>query len=142
MIIALLSLNPTQALRGLLISLRDRAERIAAAVDKRYGADKTGAEMPDWIVDKKRRPERIRQAKAELEAEAKASAADFASSAPRFREGAGRVRLHRPQSSQACPTAESVCSAVVSEIAGDATSHHNTINAVLNIPTATIWSCS
>src|SRR6516162_8523975 len=40
----------------------------------RYGADKTGEEMPDWIVDKKPRAERIRQAKAELEAEAKAAA--------------------------------------------------------------------
>jgi hypothetical protein len=37
-------------------------------------ADKTGEEMPDWIADKKRRAERIREAKAELEAEAKAAA--------------------------------------------------------------------
>src|SRR5271168_235365 len=36
--------------------------------------DKTGEEMPDWIADKKRRAERIREAKAELEAEAKAAA--------------------------------------------------------------------
>ena len=42
--------------------------------DKRYGADKTGEEMPDWVADKKRRAERIRKAKAELEAEAKAAA--------------------------------------------------------------------
>jgi hypothetical protein len=42
--------------------------------DKRYGADKTGEEMPDWVTDNKRRAERVRQAKAELEREAKASA--------------------------------------------------------------------
>src|ERR1700741_654548 len=36
-----------------------------AEEDKLYGADKTGEEMPDWVADKKRRAERIRQAKAE-----------------------------------------------------------------------------
>jgi hypothetical protein len=41
-----------------------------AEEDKLHGRDKTGDEMPDWIADKKRRAERIRQAKAELEAEA------------------------------------------------------------------------
>jgi hypothetical protein len=41
---------------------------------KLYGADNTGEEMPAWVADKKRRAERIRQAKAELEAEAKAAA--------------------------------------------------------------------
>src|ERR1700704_3748075 len=45
-----------------------------AAEDKLHGRDKTGDEMPDWVADKKRRAERIRQAKAELEAEAKAAA--------------------------------------------------------------------
>ena len=36
------------------------AEATDAEEDKRYGADKTGEEMPDWIADKKRRSERIR----------------------------------------------------------------------------------
>jgi transposase len=45
-----------------------------AAEDKLHGHDKTGEEMPDWVADKKRRAEKIRQAKAELEAEAKAAA--------------------------------------------------------------------
>jgi hypothetical protein len=49
------------------------AEATDAEEDKRYGGDKTGEEMPDWVADKKRRAERIRQAKAELEAEAKAA---------------------------------------------------------------------
>lgn len=50
------------------------AEAADAAEDKLHGRDKTGEEMPDWVADKKRRAERIRQAKAELEAEAKAEA--------------------------------------------------------------------
>src|SRR5436305_12455494 len=50
------------------------AEAADAEEDKRYGVDKTGEEMPDWVTNKKRRAERIRQAKAELEAEAKALA--------------------------------------------------------------------
>jgi hypothetical protein len=37
---------------------------------------KAGEELPDWIADKKRRAERIREAKAELEAEAKADRCD------------------------------------------------------------------
>src|SRR3954466_13399214 len=50
------------------------AEAADAKEDKLHGRDKTGDEMPEWVADKKRRAERIRQAKAELEAEAKAAA--------------------------------------------------------------------
>jgi transposase len=50
------------------------AEVADANEDERHGGDKTGDEMPEWVADKKRRAERIRQAKAELEAEAKAAA--------------------------------------------------------------------
>jgi transposase len=50
------------------------AEAVDAEEDKLHGRDKTGDEMPEWVADKKRRAERIRQAKAELEAEAKAAA--------------------------------------------------------------------
>jgi transposase len=50
------------------------AEAADAEEDKLYGRDKTGDEMPDWVADKKLRAERIRTAKAELEAEAKAAA--------------------------------------------------------------------
>ena len=42
--------------------------------DKLHGRDKTGEEMPDWVADKKKRAEKIRAAKVELEAEAKAAA--------------------------------------------------------------------
>src|SRR6516162_3100207 len=67
--------------------LEDRAAELEAEVagwlstaaadaeeDKLYGRDKSGEEMPDWVADKQRRIEKIRAAKAELEAEAKAAA--------------------------------------------------------------------
>ena len=69
------------------------AEAADAAEDKLHGGDKTGEEMPDWIADKKRRAERIREAKAELEAEAKAAAEaklKAAAEAAEKREAEGR----------------------------------------------------
>src|SRR5258707_2404787 len=44
------------------------AEAADAEEDKLHGRDKTGDEMPDWVADKQRRAEKIRQAKAQLEA--------------------------------------------------------------------------
>ncbi len=49
------------------------AEAADAAEDKLYG-DKRGDELPDWVADKAQRLEKIRAAKAALEAEAKAAA--------------------------------------------------------------------
>ena len=49
------------------------AEAADAEEDKLYG-DKRGDEMPDWVADKAQRLAKIRAAKAELEAEAKAAA--------------------------------------------------------------------
>jgi transposase len=69
------------------------AEAADAAEDKLHGGDKAGEEMPDWIADKKRRAERIREAKAELEAEAKAVAEaklKAAAEAQERREAEGR----------------------------------------------------
>jgi len=74
------------------------AEATDAGEDKLHGADRTGEEMPDWIADKKRRAERIRQAKAELEAEAKAAAdakLKAAAEAQQQREAAGRKKPGR-----------------------------------------------
>jgi transposase len=51
------------------------AETADAAEDKLYG-EKRGDELPDWVTDKQKRLERIRQAKAELKAEAEAAAAE------------------------------------------------------------------
>jgi len=50
------------------------AEAADAEEDKLHGHDQTGEEMPDWVADKKRRAERIRKAKVELEVEAKEAA--------------------------------------------------------------------
>src|ERR1700726_2904989 len=69
------------------------AEAADAEEDKLHGRDKTGDEMPEWVADKKRRAERIRQAKAELEAEAKAAAEaklKAAAEAQEQREAEGR----------------------------------------------------
>src|SRR5260221_8703109 len=51
------------------------AEAADAAEDKAFGTDKRGDEMPDWVANKQARLAKLREAKAELEAEAKARAA-------------------------------------------------------------------
>jgi transposase len=51
----------------------EAAEAADAEEDKLYGS-KRGDEMPDWVADKEKRLAKIRAAKAELEAEAKAAA--------------------------------------------------------------------
>jgi transposase len=48
----------------------DRAE------DRAHGVERRGDEMPDWVASKERRLEKIRAAKAALEAEARAAAKD------------------------------------------------------------------
>jgi transposase len=52
----------------------EEAERQDREEDERYGVDRQGDEMPDWVADKQKRLEKIRQAKAELEAEARVQA--------------------------------------------------------------------
>src|SRR4051812_40107519 len=52
-----------------------QAEGADAEEDAVLGADRRGDEMPAWMRDKQRRLERIRAAKAELEAEARAAEA-------------------------------------------------------------------
>jgi transposase len=49
-----------------------QAERADVAEDRQLGEDRRGDEMPDWVANKKRRLDKIRQAKAALEAEAAA----------------------------------------------------------------------
>jgi hypothetical protein len=49
-----------------------RAEATDAEEDRAHGSDRRGDEMPDWVANKTARLERIRAAKATLEAEAKA----------------------------------------------------------------------
>jgi transposase len=62
--------------------------------DAEHGADGRGDEPPAWMRDKQRRLERIRAAKAALEAEAKA-AADAKAAQPRRHRG-GRKPKHPP----------------------------------------------
>mgnify|MGYP003627777220 CR=1 FL=1 len=52
-----------------------RAEEIDAEEDALFGADKSGDEVPDWMTSKKKRLAKIREAKAELEREAREEAA-------------------------------------------------------------------
>jgi transposase len=88
------------------------AEAADADEDKLHGHDKTGEEMPDWVADKKRRAEKIRQAKAELEAEAKAAAEaklQAAAEAEAKREAEGRRKGGRkatPPSTEPEPKAQ------------------------------------
>ena len=74
------------------------AEAADAEEDKLHG-DKQGDELPDWVADKKRRAEKIRAAKAELEAEAKAAAeaeAKAAAEAEEKRKAEGRKKPGKP----------------------------------------------
>jgi transposase len=50
----------------------EEAERVDQQEDELYGAARRGDELPDWVADKQKRLEKIRQAKKELEEEARA----------------------------------------------------------------------
>jgi transposase len=73
----------------------DAAAAADAGEDAALGRDK----MPDWVADTKRRAEKIRTAKAELEAEAKAAAEaerQTRAEAEKKREAEGRKKPGRP----------------------------------------------
>jgi transposase len=75
------------------------AEAADAEEDKLYGRDKRGDELPDWVADKQKRAEKIRAAKAELEAEAKAGAeaeAKARAEAEAKRQAEGRKKPGKP----------------------------------------------
>ena len=73
----------------------EAAEAADAEDDRLYG-DKRGDEMPDWVADKQKRLQKIREAKAALEAETKAAAEEE----ERRRKQAEQKRLaeHRKKS--------------------------------------------
>jgi transposase len=52
----------------------EQAQAIDEAEDEEYGADKRGDELPDWVANKEKRRQKIAEAKAALEAEAKEEA--------------------------------------------------------------------
>jgi transposase len=70
----------------------DRASAADAQDDAEHGPDRRGDEPPDWAKDKMRRLERIRAAKAELEAEARQAA----EAKPPPRRRGGRKPKHPP----------------------------------------------
>jgi transposase len=51
----------------------DRAQSADAAEDRQHGHDRRGDEMPDWAADKQQRLAKIKEAKAVLEAQARAA---------------------------------------------------------------------
>ena len=73
------------------------AEAIDAREDEEYGVDRRGDELPDWVANKQKRLEKIREAKAALEAEAQAEAAKKRKDKGKEnRPGPGRPRNHPP----------------------------------------------
>ena len=63
------------------------AEAVDVAEDAAYGRERRGDEMPDWVKDKQRRLEKIRAAKAALEANARAEAETTTGDGERTRGG-------------------------------------------------------
>src|SRR5918995_1487964 len=70
------------------------AEAQDSAEDAEHGPERRGDEPPDWMRDKQRRLERIRTARAEMEAEAKVAADAKAATPKRYR--GGRKPKHPP----------------------------------------------
>jgi len=88
-----------EELEAEVASWLDAAAAADASEDAAFGRDRSGEEMPDWVADKKRRAEKIRAAKAELEAEAKAAAEaerKARAEAEKKREAEGRKKPGRP----------------------------------------------
>src|ERR1019366_1835850 len=75
------------------------AEASDAQEDETHGNTKIGDEMPNWVADKQKRIEKIREAKAALEAEAKAAAEEqrgVETAALAEREAEGRKKPGKP----------------------------------------------
>ena len=72
-----------------------RAEAVDADEDRVFGAEARGDEMPDWVKDKRARLERIRAARAALEAEAAAPPGDDDGPGP----STGMLEKGRPERS-------------------------------------------
>lgn len=61
-------------LEGVVRGWFERAEEEDRLEDEKYGEERSGDEMPDWVANKEKRLQKIREAKAALEAEAKQEA--------------------------------------------------------------------
>ena len=65
----------------------DQAKNVDACEDEEYGSKRRGDELPEWVKNKKKRLERLREAKEEIEAEAKQEAEEKAKKPPKYRGG-------------------------------------------------------
>jgi len=65
------------------------------AEDRQFGQDRRGDEMPEWVANKQKRLEKIREARAALEAEARSAAETRAASKPDDRGGGGKTKPGR-----------------------------------------------
>ena len=75
-----------------------KAAALDAREDEAYGVDRRGDELPDWVLHKQQRVEKIRAAKAALEAEAQADAEaqQRTDDTPSDRPRRGRPATHPP----------------------------------------------
>jgi transposase len=83
----------------------DRAEAADRAEDREFGEDRRGDELPEWVKDKAKRREKIREAKAALEREAKEKA-DEERAAQAKRPESTRGPKPAPPSEEPPPTAQ------------------------------------
>jgi transposase len=60
-----------------------KAEEVDAEEDERFGADRRGDEMPEWVKDREKRLQKIRAAKEALEREAREEAERLAQAPPK-----------------------------------------------------------
>ena len=64
-----------------------RAEEADKAEDEEFGEDRRGDELPEWVKNKQKRLEKLREAKALLEEEAKQEAEEKAKTPAKYRGG-------------------------------------------------------
>ena len=64
-----------------------RAEEADEAEDEEFGKNQRGDELPDWVKNKQKRLEKLREAKKKLEEEAKIELEEKAKTPPRYRGG-------------------------------------------------------
>jgi len=74
-----------------------QAESSDAREDQEHGVGRSGEELPDWVRDKQRRLEKIREARAQLEAEACARAQANEKGADKKSPGPGRPKKKEPR---------------------------------------------
>jgi transposase len=93
-----------QELEATVHRILEEAEQVDEEEDARFGPDRRGDELPEELADPVRRLQKIREAKAALEAEARAAAA---AKRQAWEDRGGRGRPPRaPETVQPAPTAQ------------------------------------